>query len=56
MVDDTDDSATSDIQALTISNANVLLSNRGLAKLPAIDIGFSGSFNNLTNISWAVPT
>ncbi|MFC2086490.1 hypothetical protein ACFLQ9_02095, partial [Bacteroidota bacterium] len=44
---DDDADATNELQILSISNDTIYLSNGGLVKIPD---GFSGSFNDLTNI------
>jgi predicted aspartyl protease len=45
-----DGSITNEIQALSISNDTVFLSNGGFVKLPAMVTGFDGDFGNLTNV------
>ncbi|MBI4647517.1 MAG: hypothetical protein HY738_13245, partial [Bacteroidia bacterium] len=46
LITEVDGSVTNELQALSISNDTIYLSNGGFVKLPA---GFSGNYNDLTN-------
>lgn len=50
LMQEVDGSATNELQAISISNDTIYLSDGGFVKLPASSTGFSGSFNDLIGI------
>ena len=51
-----DGSVTNEIQAISISNDTVFLSNGGYVKLPATAVGFDGQYSSLTGAPTTVST